>query len=211
MTKAFGLALQLIRFEVSLYKSLTLWILRRPDVPPGTIPVPYVGGVSALLWAFICVSAVELVAFHLILPWETVRLIVDIASVWGLVWMLGYAASLHVYPHLITTEGLRVRHGSPTDVLVPWSSIAAISSKERGRERSKAVQYDDAGGRAGGVLNVVIGSLTNVDLTLAQPVLVHAGGVEREVGTVRFRVDDPHTLLTQAREAHTVRGSAATS
>jgi hypothetical protein len=207
VTKALALIVHLVRFEISLYRSLTLWILRRPRVPKGATAIGYVSGINVLLWAFIVVSAVELVAFHVILPWEIVRLIVDIVSAWGLIWMLGYAASLHVYPHLLTEEGIRVRHGTATDILVPWQAITDVRSKERGRERSKAVQYDDDGA----TLNVVIGSLTNIDLTLTTPIPVSADGATHDVVTVRFRVDHPREFVNAAREALRVRGSATSS
>ncbi len=44
--------------------------------------------------AFIFVSVLELVVVHLLLPWETVRLIADVLSIWGLVWMVGFLASM---------------------------------------------------------------------------------------------------------------------
>ena len=113
------------RFEVALYRSLVRWATRRPAVPAGATAVPYVGAVSLLLWVFTIGSAVELVALHLILPWEHVRLVADIVGIWGLVWMLGYTASHYVYPHLLDATGLRLRSGHHLAVDVPWDAVGA--------------------------------------------------------------------------------------
>ena len=100
MTTIWGWVLFAWRFEVNLYKSLFRFVTRRPDVPEGATGVRYVGAISVLLWAFVIGSAVELVALHVILPWERVRLAADILGIWGLMWMLGFTASHYVYPHL---------------------------------------------------------------------------------------------------------------
>lgn len=194
---AVRLARRLVAFEISLYRSLFRWVTRRPDVPAGSTACSYVGGVSVLLWAFIVVSAVELVVLHVVIPWEGVRLAADILSLWGLAWMLGFAAGLHVYPHLEHDDGLRVRHGTGTDLVVPWDAVSSAGVRERSLERSKAVQVEAS--EEGTVLSVVIASRTNVDLRLAQPLTVplHSGDVT--VDTIRLFADDPRALVGRLR------------
>ena len=111
MTTALSLARRAVVFEIALYRSLFRWVTRRPDVPAGGVAFSYVGAVALLLWVFISVSAVELVVVHLLLPWETIRLVADILGIWGLIWMLGLAASYSVHPHVVTESGLRIRQG----------------------------------------------------------------------------------------------------
>jgi hypothetical protein len=194
---AVRLARRLVAFEISLYRSLFRWVTRRPHVPAGSSAWSYVGGVSVLLWAFIVVSAVELVVLHVVIPWEGVRLAADILSLWGLAWMLGFAASLHVYPHLEHDDGLRVRHGTGTDFFVPWDVVASAGVRERSLERSKAVQVDAS--EDGTVLSVVIASRTNVDLRLAQPMTVPLHSGEVTVDTIRLFADDPRALVGRLR------------
>lgn len=105
MNTVIALILRAVSFELALYRSLFRWVTRRTDVPAGTVGFAYIGAVALLLWAFIVVSAIELVVLHLILPWETIRLTVDVLSLWGLTWMLGLTASFNVYPHLATATG----------------------------------------------------------------------------------------------------------
>ena len=197
MKAALSLARRAVLFEVSLYRSLLRWVTRRPDVPPGAVPFAYVGAVSVLLWAFIIVSTVELVVVHLLLPWETVRLIADIIGIWGLLWMLGLAASLTVRPHAVAEEGLLVRYGTGTHFTVPWDAISKVTSRERSHDKSKTVQPDSDGSDP--VLMVVVASRTNVDITLSRPLTFPVRGTDEQVTVIRLYADDPRGLVQQVR------------
>ena len=199
MRTARRLVRRAVRFELGLYRSLLRWVTRRPDVPEGHGPFSYVHSIAAILWAFIGVSTVELVALHLLIPWETLRFIADLLGLWGLAWMLGLTASFTVYPHLVGGDGLRIRHGAATDITVPWEAIAAIAVRERSRDGSKAVQLDKEG--EGTVLNVVIASRTNIDVTLHRPLLVRLpSGAAEEVTEVRLLADEPRALVSRVRD-----------
>lgn len=188
-----------VLFEIALYQSLFRWVTRRPDVPAGATPAAYVGAMSVLLWAFIIGSAIELVALHLVLPWERVRLVADIVGIWGLLWMLGFAATNHVHPHLLVAEGLRLRSGHSVDVEVPWDAVERIGTRERSLERSRTVQVHD------GVLSVAVASRTNVDIRLSRPITVPVGKETAEVTEVRFFADQPRPLARQASERVSAR------
>jgi hypothetical protein len=185
-------------FELALYRSLFRWVTRRPYVPSGAAPFAHVGAVAAIHWVFVSVSAIELVALHLLLPWESVRIVVDILSAWGLVWMLGMLASFKVYPHLVTESGIRVRRGVSTDLTVPWDAIATIGMRERSRDKSRALQLDRTDD--GSVLNVVMASRTNVDLTLRRPLVVPLRGRAESVTALRLYADDSRGLVSRVRE-----------
>ena len=186
-----------VAFELTQYRSLFRWILRRPDVPSDAVAFSYIGAVATLLWAFIAVSAVELVVLHVLLPWETVRVIADVLSIWGLVWMIGFMASFRVHPHLVSEYGLRVRHGAATDITVPWDVIATVGLRERSRDKSRALQLDRR--EEGAVLNVVIGSRTNVILTLHHPLAVALPTGEESVTELRLYADDARGLVSRVR------------
>ena len=185
-------------FEIALYRSLLRWVTRRPDVPPGGVAFRYVGAVALLLWVFIGVSAVELVVVHVLLPWETVRRVADVIGIWGLVWMLGLAASYSVHPHVVTEAGLRIRQGHGVDLTVPWEAVASVGMRERSRDTSKALQVDRS--EQAVVLNVVMGSMTDVDIRLKRPLLVPVRGNEESVTEIRLYADEPRLLVAAARE-----------
>ena len=191
------------RFEVALYRSLFRWVTRRPAVPAGTTAVPYVGAVSLLLWAFTIGSAVELVALHVILPWEHVRLIADVIGIWGLLWMLGFTASHYVYPHLVGPTGLRLRSGHHVAVDVPWDAVARATSRERGTEESRILQTTTACSPS------CTASRTNVELRLARPIDVPVRGTTRSVTEVRFFADDPRDVVQRVNREVSARSGGS--
>lgn len=193
-----GVLARLVLAEARSYGSLLPWVRRRPDVPAGTAGFRYVGAVLPVLWTFIVLSAVEVVVVHLVLPWPAVRLVLDVAGIWGVLFMLGLTASLTVKPHLVGETGLRVRHGVTVDVLVPWEAVAAVTHRERGREKSRAVQLDHTDD--GDVVSVVIGNRTNVDVALREPLVLRLPDGPRTVTAVRLAADDPRALVRAARQ-----------
>jgi hypothetical protein len=206
MQVVIALVRRAVAFELAQYRSLFRWITRRPDVPSGAVAFAYFGAVAAIFWAFAFVSATELVAVHLLLPWKTVRIVADILGAWGLVWMLGVLASFKVYPHVVTDSGLRVRHGAGTDFTVDWDAIAAVQPRERSRDKSRALQLDRS--EEGTILNVVIASRTNVDVTLRRPLVVPLRKGQETVMQVRLYADDARGLVRRAGEQLAIRREA---
>ncbi|MFD2093620.1 hypothetical protein [Blastococcus deserti] len=196
-TRAGSIARRLAVAEFRQYGALRRWLLRRPDIPAGATGFSYVGIVLPVLWAFIVVSALEVVIVHIVVPWPTVRLVLDVLGVWGVLWMLGLTASLTVTPHLLDDEGLRIRNGVMTDVPVPWEAVTAVAVRQRARERSRAVQVDRDGD--GVVLNVVAGGQTNVDITLRHPLEVELSSGSERITAIRLHADDPRGLVAAAR------------
>ena len=185
-----SLARRAVVFELALYRSLLRWVTRRPDVQPGGVGFGYVGAVALLLWVFIGVSAVELVVVHVLLPWETVRLVADVLGIWGLVWMLGLAASYSVLP--ARRDGVR-----PADQAGPRHRPHGAVGGRRQRRRAGAQprHVEGAPGRPrreqAVVLNVVMGSRTDVDVRLRRPMLVPVRGGEESVTEIRLYADEP--------------------
>lgn len=185
MRTAWGWVVWALRLEWSMYVGGFRLLTRRSDVPPGSTPVSYVGAVSALLWGITAVSLVELVALHLILPWEAVRLAADVLGVWGVIWCLGFTACHYVYPHLITPDEVVLRNAAPqAAVRVPHTSLTSVSFRERSLESSASPQVED------GVLSLPVASRTSVDLRVDPPLTVTVRGVAHEVHEVRLFADE---------------------
>ena len=148
--------------------------------------------------AFIFVSVLELVVVHLLLPWETVRLIADVLSIWGLVWMVGFLASMKVYPHLLDDVGLPIRYGTTADIAIPWEAVATVTSSRGSVPTRHNVQVERSD--EGVVVDVAVLKQTRVDVVLSRPTTVKLPDGTEEITELRFYVDDPRALVARARE-----------
>ena len=191
---------RLVVLEVRLYVALVRWILRRKDVPADAQPWYYAALVAPVLWLWIFGSATELVVFHLIIPWEAVRLVVDILSAWGLIWMMGTLAAYRIRPHLLLADELRVRNSVYHDVCVPTAAIVSAVVREAdlpSSMRSLQVASNDDGGCE---VSVGVSGRTNVVLNLrpATPLQTAKGTIAADA--VRLWVDDPRSFVAQVKQ-----------
>jgi len=200
LKRALSLARWLVTLEIGIWRSLFLWMTRRvPGQGPGVQAFPYSRDVAPLLGAFIFVSSLELPVVHLLLPWETVRLVALILSVWGLLWMVGLLASMKVFPHLLDDSGLRIRYGTTADIRIPLEAVVDVTSRRRSVPTSRHVQVDHTDD--GTILNVAVLKQTKIDVKLHRPTTIELpNGTEAEITELRFYVDDPHAFVASARE-----------
>jgi hypothetical protein len=113
--KAFFPVRWLVTLEIGIWRSLFLLVTRRiSGQRQGVRPFAYAKAIVPVMGAFIFVSMVELPVVHLLIPWDTVRLVTLVLSIWGLLWMAGLLASMKVFPHLLDAHGLRVRTARPS-------------------------------------------------------------------------------------------------
>jgi hypothetical protein len=188
---------RVLAFEVLMWRSLYPWIFRRPPTrDPAAATFSYSKASAPIVWTFIVLNAIEIPAIHLILPWRSVRGIVDIAGIYGLVWMFGLLASRTVYPHLLDGGGIQVRNGG-MKIAVAWDEVTAVRAHRRTLSKSRTFQVEDAPG--GVVLSVTVLSQTNVDVSLRRPMIVTLpNGSEHAVCELRFFADDPGSLVARA-------------
>jgi hypothetical protein len=198
-TLVFSLVRRAVLFELRLYRSVARWVSRRPAVPAGNVEaVGYSRMVTPVMWLWIFGSAVEVVVVHLLIPWPTVRIVLLIVSIWGLIWMVGFLASLKVYPHLIGDSELRIRHGAAVDITVPWDSIASVVAQRRDLPSSiRTLQFRTT--ERGTDLQVGVSGEVNVRVVLTHPMIVPTPKGDREVAELSFWVDDPHAFVARAR------------
>jgi hypothetical protein len=198
---AFALARHAVLFELRLYRSLYRWVTRRPVVPsPDVEAVGYSRTVTPVMSLWIFGSAVEMVVVHLVVPWPVVRIVLLVVSVWGLVWMIGFLASLKVYPHLVSDSTLRVRHGATVDIAIPWHAVASVVQQRRDLPSSmRTIQLRET--NAGGTdLQIGVSGEVNVHVVLAHPLTVPTPKGNQEITELSFLVDDPAALVAKARQ-----------
>jgi hypothetical protein len=185
--------------EAGVWRSLYRWIRRRPvPLPPDTDPFAYVAGVAPIMWVFIAMSAVEIPILHLLLPAGWWRIGALVLGAWGLLWMVGLLSSLHMHPHLIGPDGLRLRYATSIDVLVPWAAVESINRNTRNLPKSRSVQVDS--GEHGDTCLLVVNSQTNVDIHLREPVFLPLRRCPGAVIRVRCYADDPAAFVARARD-----------
>jgi hypothetical protein len=189
-----------LKLEITLYRALGRWIVRRPDVPAGTEPIGYSRLVAPMLWLWIFGSAVEVVVLDVLLSrwWTPLRVPLLVLGVWGLVWMLGMMAAYRVRPHLLGEHTLQVRDGIHARVDVPLERIAAVRSVEHelpGLLRSVHVEGEEPGA----LLLVGVGSRTNLELVLTEPTTLQTPRGPATVSRVGMWVDEPRDVAAVLR------------
>ncbi|MFE6919463.1 hypothetical protein ACFVAV_00305 [Nocardia sp. NPDC057663] len=184
-----------VRLEIDIWVSLARAVARRPDTADGT-PIRYAGAVSAVIWAFIVVSAVEIPAVHLIIPWPPVRLAALALGIWGLFWMLGMLAAHHMYPHVVAPDRLRIRYLRRTALDIPLAGVRAVRNDLRAYDGSKSLQLT-----GNDTLALPVGSSTNVRVDLTAPQTFTTPQGEYTVRTVAFWADDPRAAVAAIRAA----------
>jgi hypothetical protein len=170
---------------VHVFGSLARKIRRRPDVPAGATAVHYGGSMRPLLWCMIIVSIIEVAVVELIVPWPTLRWILVVLGVYGLIWVLGFAASLSVNPHTLSSASLRLRFGFFTTITIPAEMLASARKNVSGGHRHTVEHTDDE-------LAVSVMGYTDVAVELTEPYVIDLGRKgTTEVSRVRFQTDDP--------------------
>ena len=208
LTRALGLARWLVRLEIGIWRSLALWVMRRrPGQRPGVRAFAYSRDLAPLMAAFILGSTLELVVVHLLLPWETIRLVADVVGIWGLLWMLGYMASVKVFPHLVADDELRIRYGATADIAVPWAAVEHVTARRDAAAAKRTVAVEQDGESA--IASVAILKRTNVSVVLARPTTIELPQGPRRLTELRLYADKPSAFVAGARERLAARSSAA--
>lgn len=185
--------LRLFAAEARTLASLGRWIARRPDIPAGAVPIGYSRGTLGLPLAMVVAALIELVAIHLLVPWPTLRLVLDLLGMYALIVVLGWLAGRIVRPHLLFRDELVLRSGPHICARVPLDAIAEVRRDRRLSPTAAAIDTD--GER--GILALPGPDGTSLTLVLNRPVEASVPGMPwaeprvRAVGEVRLHVDDP--------------------
>ena len=145
------------------------------------------------MWAFACITAVELPVTHLLISALWSHLAATIFSVFGLVmliWTIAFARSLKRRPVLVDGESVTMRIGSLKSIRVPADHIAGLRTSWAREELKQR-----------GVLNFALINYPNVMLDFDPPL----PNGKRSLKAIAHRLDDPGGFaaavarLTEAR------------
>ncbi|MFD2393251.1 hypothetical protein ACFSSF_04620 [Dietzia aerolata] len=135
--------LRMIVAEARTVASLGRWIARRPDVPRGAVAIGYSRGTLGMPLMMVAAALIELVAIHLLVPWPTVRLVLDLLGVYALIVVLGWLAGRIVRPHLVVGGELAaggglaaggelvLRSGPAVCARVPLDAVSSVRRDRR--------------------------------------------------------------------------------
>lgn len=190
MRRAHRLVRWLVVTEIGVWRSLFFWVTRRvPGMGPRVEALSYSRQIAPIMGAFIFVSLIELPVVHLLIPWDAIRVVTLIVSVWGLLWMVGMLASMTVFPHLLDGDGLRIRYGTSTDIHIPRDAIASVRARRRSVDTRRHVHVD------GTVVSVPVMKQTRVDVILRGPTTIELPDGLAEVAELRLYADDAGALV----------------
>ncbi len=186
---------RVISLEPRLWVYLWRWIFRRR--PPG--PDEFTYRKRSIMGVFLIVAVLtapgEILLWEILIPWNWLRLVLLVLSLYALLWIFAFYASLSVLPHRLTPEFALLHYGALAEGRIPYSSIDAVEVDQRkvpdGREglrlsRDKASAYIGVGGK------------TDVIIHLREPrALAGLLGPTTPVTTVCIAADEPERLARE--------------
>ncbi|MCF3105994.1 hypothetical protein IPZ58_31125 [Streptomyces roseoverticillatus] len=177
--------------EFGLFCALWRWIRRRPDVPEGHQTLTYGSEIKPIMWAMVFLVPLEILAVEFLVPWPTVRIILLVLSVYGMLWVLGFIATFFVRPHTIGGGKIVLRFAHFTQVTIPLELVESVRMARHSGYR-RAIQIDD------GILAMPIGDSTTLSVKLrkAHPVALKPGKPAEQVQEVRFAADDTREAVS---------------
>ena len=183
---------RLLRSEAAILLTLPAALLRAVR-RPSPDEVRYARGDNELPLALALAPAIaaETAVVHLLVPdsLAAVRIAVLVVSAYGLMWIVGWAAGLRVYPHLVRDGVLRARLGQLYRADVPLEGIRSVSVRRERLGARTALALD--GERAA----FAVGGRVDVHLELNAPVMVERPfGEPVRVTALSIAADDPHEL-----------------
>ncbi len=192
-----GIAATAVRTDVLALRAVVLQLLRRrPRVLPGRreVDVTQFGYARGLIPMFVAIGVGDLgfvVVLLVALPDGPVKTASHVLAAIGLLWVLGFAASLVAYRHAVSDGAARLRFAGMYDAVVEWEGEARIVREERSWDGGKSGQL------RGDALVFPVMNRTNVRVELPTPVSArslnrHLDGAE--VRRLYFCTDDESRL-----------------
>ncbi len=182
-----GRVARYLRQEIMMVRALFMLLTGRRDVAEGEHPIRYASSLVVLLMAVTVGDAVAAVLLHRLLP-AGLRPAALVLGVLGVVWLLGFVASLICYPHVVSADRLRLRFSVFHDITVPTAAVRSVGTTSRTPRTQKVAElFDDelvmvVTGQSG-----VVVELDDADFASLNPNVDDAGTLRR----ITFHADEP--------------------
>lgn len=189
------------RFEILLWVSVGRWVARRPFVPAVGRGFTFHRHEMPVLLAFAGVGIVEIVVVHWLLPWPVAQTIALVLGVMGVLWVLGFLATLSTRPHWMADGVLAVRVDSHTMIRMDLSSIESVTAALN-HAADDGVQVVPSASGEGEAVSIVRHGQTNVSVSLEHRTTLEVPGHGvANVTRLSFWVDEPEPLLELLRQS----------
>ncbi|HEU4792059.1 MAG TPA: hypothetical protein VFS96_00205, partial [Nitrolancea sp.] len=186
---------RIISLEPRLWVYLGQWIFRRRPPSPDEFAYRKRSIMGVLLIVAVLTAPGEILLWEILIPWNWLRLVLLILSLYALLWIFAFYASLVVLPHRLKLEVALLHFGALAEGKIPYSSIDSVKVDERkapdGREGirlspDKTTAYIGVGGK------------TDVTIQLREPLALSGlVGPTSPVITVCIAADEPERLARE--------------
>jgi hypothetical protein len=192
--KGGGALAKIVELEAGVWRSLIQWIRHKRDLGDHDTGVAYAKAAVPAIWVFVALSAVEIPILDLLIPSTTWRIIFLVLGAWGLIWMLGFVASMHVKPHVVGPAGLRLRQGLLIDIPVDWDLVEMVQLRRQTLAGSRALQTEDT--PDGPAVMLAVSSMVNVEILLNEPLSIKVPKVGMvQASVLRCYADEPSEFV----------------
>lgn len=188
---------RLVLIEPRLFGCLVRWLTGRYAAPADD-SFGYHRGLRPLLAVIVGLVVVEGAVADMLIaalvpagPWVWIALGLHL---YGLVWLVGFYASMVVRPHRLLADGLHLRDGVFTEVIVPYEAITGARAARRDNLGRSGLEVEPASG---------VGLFATGDATItlgldpSRP--VHASGKLIALSSLDITVDDAAGFLKLLR------------
>ena len=181
-----------VKWESRVWTGLIRGLLRRPDIPSGAAAFTHHRALAPVRWTLVGLLVVETGVIHLLIPAGPLRVTLLLLGLYMLIWLVGYVlGSGPARPHLVERNGVVLRCGLTTDIVLPIDTIARAVAVRHRRTGTATVQVEDR------ILNLVDNGGTAIEMTLDPPLHILLPRRDPvEIDTVRAWVDDPRAMAT---------------
>lgn len=174
-----------VKHDAMMLRALWLAVRGRRDLRPGETPMRYGKPLRAVLLVLLVVDGGMVLLLHFVLPWPTVRTVMLLLGLAGVVWIVAFLCTFSVYPHAVSPQRLRLRFAAMSDVSIPLDRIGSVRLHSTGWETSRNVDVVD------GTLVLPIFNSTHVTAELTEPLEIELRRQPVRVERVAFAPDDP--------------------
>jgi len=191
------LAARAVVLEVRMWIHLLGWLLGRRPRGPQYFSYHRRSFIPWLLLLVVFELPVEVVLAELFIPWEWLRWTLLLLSIYGLIWVLGWHASLVMLPHVLEDDRLLIRSGIFLEGAVWYADVVHLEvGKFEVKERREGFYVDPSRHSAWQLL----GGRADVRLRLASPVSFRrALRWTPPIETLHLSVDEPERFAQALR------------